>query len=141
MYSSDSFACQCEGSCLNNRSYGLVAVIEIIEKDPKYLQAFKAKILKVKHFSPVLEFDGIHEDGSLINPAMEYGDLEYITVVEHGVRERRTKSAQLGVFEREEVIVGSCDVGYKLGMKYYFFGVRVQDGIYETTSCSCTIRL
>ena len=131
-YSSSTIACQCLGACLD-QTYNLVAQIEVVEKSPKYEEAYKAKILRIKHFKPVIQLNDKFE---VINPGYSTRP-EYITIADYGVRPKTTTEKQV-----ESITVGCAGVGgYEIGKKYYFFGQWVQDNIYRSPPCSCSIRL
>ena len=135
IYSSTSIACRCAGGCLDGKPYNIVAEVEIIEESSKYLQAFKAKIIKMKHYKPTIQLD---ENFNVVNNKDFEGAPypEYITIANYGLRPIPSD------LNKSEIIVGGCaGGGYTIGSKHYFFGRWVQEGVYATSSCSCSIRL
>ena len=136
--SAHAIACQCAGGCLDGNSYGLLAVIKIIEEDPNYLQAYKAQVIKVKNGGTVIENKGFGPDGRLIEPNIREIP-EYITVVEAGLRVRAPElESSDGVLEE---VIFHCGSHYEVGAMYYFFGNWVQEDIWEAPPCSCTERM
>ena len=140
IYSTSSFGKDCAVACGNGfDSCSLVGVIEIEKPFDELQQAYIAKVISIKYpdFSKSFKLinDGINEDGVFINErVVKMNAPKEIILVEHGI---------WSVDEFMPITITShapsLDMIYEVGRKYYFFGRKIRDNIYETTRASCTV--
>ena len=141
LYSTSTFGKDCSVACGSGfDSCSLIGVIEVERKVEELNQAYLAKIISTKHYpqSYTLNYDGITEEGTFINQELIKNEMpERIILVEHGIRPTGENN------ESMEIIVQShgSAMHYEVGQKYYFFGRKIKDNIYETSKASCTVKL
>lgn len=120
--------CTCEFGCIKHYN-DIVAVVEVLNPSDTYLGAFEAKVLRLKDRNVVAQIDKETTEATI-----QEDPGELITISDVGIHEKTPSNAG-------NVMVSSCGVGLKSGEKYYFFGKYVAPNVYETSQCSCTIRL
>ena len=137
MYSTSGLAKDCAIACGNFDSCSLIGVIEIEKKSDELYRAYSAKVLSVKYFPEkyVLTHDGFDEEGQFIN-SVTVKDIppKEIILVEDGIK-------KIKELREIKVVSHSSDMFYDVGSKYYFFGRKIKDNIYETSRASCTVEI
>ena len=111
-------------------------MIEIKRKSDELFRGYVGKVLSIKHFQEYVTYaDEFDEKGEFTDfKVIRNLPPKDIILVEDGIKK---------INELNEIVVTShnSNMFYDVGSKYYFFGKKIKDNIYETTRASCTVKV